>query len=479
MIGKHVGYYFGSKIFAAILNLASMALFVRLAGHEIYGGYIVAMAWAAIAYSVTLQWMRFAFFASYREETGGAQIATYLRILAAGMLVLAALITLAAITGFIDWATAGSVFVIVTGLAAYDAVHEAARTRLQARTVAIGVITRSVLILALGYAALKWNTSAVSLAIAFGAAHWGGAFALFHGVAGVAGGPWSPDAARRLWQAGKPLIPAFAVDSFGLQFDRLQLARHAGLADVGPYGAVSDFVRQLMIVGSEAISGAYMALARADADNGREEAARLMLGQAFRAFAMLTAFAAAFVLHFSQPLLTLLFGESISTAVRPILLLILASNVIMVFRAYYFAQILFVADGSKLLLIANVCHAVVAASLSLLLIPKYGAAAAAFSLMMGHAVALVCYAWSWRGSFVTRLPYGDAALIVLSAVCGFILMEVIVKTAGHGVFADIAALAVYAALALATAWKFKIFSIHELAKPLSRMLARRREGSVT
>ena len=73
MIGKHVGYYFGSKLVAAILNLASMALFVRLAGHEVYGGYIVAMAWAAIVYSVTLQWLRFAFFASYSEEIGGLQ----------------------------------------------------------------------------------------------------------------------------------------------------------------------------------------------------------------------------------------------------------------------------------------------------------------------------------------------------------------------------------------------------------------------
>jgi O-antigen/teichoic acid export membrane protein len=479
MIGKHVGYYVGSKIFAAILNLASMALFVRLAGHEIYGGYIVAMAWAAIAYSVTLQWMRFAFFASYREDTGGAQIATYLRLLAAGMLALAALTTLAAAFELIDWATAGSVFVIVTGLAAYDAVHEAARTRLQARTVAIGVITRSVLILAFGYAALRFNTSAVSLALAFGAAHWGGALALFHGVAGVAGSPWSPDAARRLWQAGKPLIPAFAIDSFGLQFDRLQLAQHAGLADVGPYGAVSDFVRQLMIVGSEAISGAYMALARADAGNGREEAARLMLGQAFRAFAMLTAFATAFVLHFAVPLLTVLFGESITTAVRPILLLILASNVIMVFRAYYFAQILFVADGSKLLLIANICHAVVAASLSLLLIPKYGAAAAAFSLMMGHAVALACYAWSWRGSFVTRLPYGDVGLIVLSAAAGFTIMEAIDAAVGHNLLANVVSFLSFAALALATAWKYKIFSIHELAKPIGRILARHREGSTT
>lgn len=477
MIGKHVGYYFGSKLFAAILNLLSMALFVRLAGHEIYGGYIVAMAWAAIVYSLTLQWMRFAFFASYREETSDIQIANYLRVLAIGMVAFAVLTVAAVGLGIVAKDTAIAIYVIVTGLAAYDALHETARTRLMARTVAIGVITRSVLILLLGMFALEFHKSALSLALAFGLAHWGGALALSHSISGVFKTSWSRDAALRLWKSGRPLIPAFAVDSFGLQFDRLQLARHSGLADVGPYGAVSDFVRQLMIVGSEAISGAYMALARADAVNGREEAARLLLGQAFRAYAMLTAFAIAFVLHFSDPLLTLVFGSSIAIAVKPILMLILITNTIMVFRAYYFAQILFMNDGSKLLLISNISHAIVAATLSLALIPNYGAAGAAFSLMMGHAVALLCYAWTWRGRYVTRMPYADAGLIAGSAALSYAAMQLIDYAFGRGAFTNTLNLALFGAIALATAWRFRILSINELAKPIARFLARWREGS--
>jgi O-antigen/teichoic acid export membrane protein len=479
MIGKHVGYYFGSKLIAAVLNLLSMALFVRLAGQEIYGGYIVAMAWAAIAYSVTLQWLRFAFFASYREEIGPQQIASFLRVLVAGMMAFAVLCCLAVALGFAAKNTALGVFVIVTGLAAYDGLHEAARTRLQARTVAIGVVTRAVLILVLGIAALKLHASALSLAIAFGLAHWGGALALVHGVSGVIGAGWSTDAARRLWTSGRPLIPAFAVDSFGLQVDRLQLAHYAGLADVGPYAAVSDFIRQIMIVGSEAISGAYMALARADAVNGRQDAAQLVLGQAFRAFVMLTVFATAFAFHFAEPLLTTLFGSNIETAVRPILLLILASNTIMVFRAYYFAQILFVENGSKLLLIANIAHAVITATLSLVLIPQYGAGGAAFSLMMGHLVALTCYAWSWRGSFVTKLPYGDCALIVVSGMAAYALMQMVDAAVGRGVASSLLGIFGFAAIALATAWKFKILSINELAKPVARILSRRSAGSAT
>jgi O-antigen/teichoic acid export membrane protein len=479
MIGKHVGYYFGSKLFAAILNLISMALFVRLAGHEVYGGYIVAMAWAAISYSLSLQWLRFAFFASFHEDTGGEQIATYLRVLALGMIALGIVTLTGVALNLVTSHTAVAVYVIVTGLAAYDALHETARTRLKARTVAIGVMTRSVLILLFGIAALRLNTSALALALAFGAAHWGGALALYHSVSDVVRVPWSAKAAQTLWRSGRPLIPAFAVDSFGLQFDRLQLAHHSGLADVGPYGAVSDFIRQLMIVGSEAISGAYMALARADAVNRREEAARLLLGQAFRAYAMLTTFAAAFALHFADPMLSLLFGSSIASAVRPILLIILATNAIMVFRAYYFAQILFIDNGTKLLLIANVCHAITAAVLSVTLIPKYGAAGAAVSLMMGHLIALVCYAWAWRGRYVTDLPYLDAMVIAGSALAIYCVMQATDTAMGPSLLAHALNIAMFAALSFAIAWRFKILSINELAKPVLRFILRMRQGSAT
>jgi O-antigen/teichoic acid export membrane protein len=476
MIGKHVGYYFSSKLLAAILNLVSMALFVRMAGHEVYGGYIVAMAYAAIAYSVSLQWLRFAFFASFRESTGAAQISTYFRILAAGMLVLAVVAATAVTLKLASAKSALVIYVIVTGLAAYDALHESARIRLKARTVAIGVVTRSVLILGLGFAALELHRSALALALAFGAAHWGSALALLYSVKGVASPAYSPDAARQLWRSGRPLIPAFAVDSFGLQFDRLQLARHAGLADVGPYGAVSDLIRQIMIVGSEAISGAYMALARADAVAGRQDPARQMLGQAFRAYTMLTVFANVFVLHFSQHLLTLIFGASIATAVTPILPLILATNTIMVFRAYYFAQILFMDDGARLLLISNISHAIAAATLSILLIPHYGAAGAAFSLMIGHLVALLIYAWSWRGSYVTRMPFADAATIALSGIAVYAVMQTTNLLLGAGPAADLINLALFGSAGVAVAWRYRILSINELGKSLLRAVARWREG---
>lgn len=478
MIGKHVGYYFGSKLFAAILNLVSMALFVRLAGHEVYGGYIVAMAWAAIAYSVSLQWMRFAFFASYHEDTGFEQIATYFRLLGVGMII-AALLALAVVYMKLAPPRVGAViYIVVTGLAAYDALHECARIRLKARTVAIGVVVRSILILGLGLAALKLHSSALALTLAFGVAHWGSAIALLPSIREVASRPFSPEAGASLWRSGKPLIPAFAVDSFGLQIDRLQLAHHSGLSDVGPYGAVSDFVRQLMIVGAEAISGAYLALARADAVAGRQEPARQMLGQAFRAYSMLTIFATVFIMHFSKPLLTLLFGSDVVAAIEPILILILATNAIMVFRAYYFAQILFFDRGASLLLISNISHAIAAASLSFLLIPQYGAAGAAIALLSGHIVALSIYAWSWRSTYVMRMPYRDALAILICGVVLYFCLQEIDYELGNGFAALIISAILFAIVSIAVAWRFRVLSINELLKAVYRHIFRRREGSL-
>jgi hypothetical protein len=64
MINHHVVYYMGSKLIAALLNLGTMVVSVRLGGAETYGAYVVMLAWGYILYSFTLQWLRFAFFAT-------------------------------------------------------------------------------------------------------------------------------------------------------------------------------------------------------------------------------------------------------------------------------------------------------------------------------------------------------------------------------------------------------------------------------
>lgn len=475
MISEHVVYYLGSKLVAAVLNLVAMAAFVRVAGPEVFGGYLVAMAWAIIIYSLSLQWLRFAYFAAYDKDSARELTATYLALLAIGtfanLLLAAAAIALGL---FSPVAIAGEI-VLVTGLAAYDAMHETARVRLEARRVALGVLTRAVLLLPLGLLALWTQGTALALAIAVGLSYWGAALVLLVGVSRFIGGSPSREQASRMWHFGRYLAPAFGLEGFGLQLDRLLLARHSGLADLGPYGAVSDFVRQLMVVVSEAISGAYMAIARDAAAAGREEEARIVLARAFRAYVALAAFGGAVIMRFDRIAIDLLFGATVGAAVEPYVGLIVAANLALVFRAYYFGSVLYLMKSSDQLFYSNAAHAAVAALTAVMLIPAYGAAGAAAALLLGHIAGCLVYVWSWRDHYVLRLPYGDAAVIITAAVLAFIATGFIARSVSEAAMVVLAG-SVFLLTAAATAWRYDILSFNELSNKAVAAMMRRKGG---
>lgn len=340
MIGRHIALYFGSKGIAAIVNVVTMAVFVRMGGADTYGGFVLFTAIATIVYGVAMQWLRFSFFACYREDAGGnGMISAYLITQLVGLVLVGAALWLLSAANLVTSTEALAVGVLVAGLACYDAMHEIARTRLHAGIVAVGVLVRSFLMIVLGVTAIITIGSALSLAVAVGLAHIGAALALSASIWRMGGLRWQRSDMRQLLMYGRPLVPAFGLEAAGNQLDRLLLARFGNLVETGRYGAVSDLFRQLLIVAAEAIAGAYMAIARKHVIAGDQASASAVLGQAFLAYVALLTFIPLGFLQFSAPILDLVFGVDLRTAVEPALPLIIAASVVAVLRGYYFGQV--------------------------------------------------------------------------------------------------------------------------------------------
>lgn len=477
MIERHLGYYLGSKLIAAIINLVAMALMVRIAGPETYGAYLLILAVAVIVYAVTLQWLRFAFFACFRPESASALVVSYLAALAVGYVATAIVAGVLAWSDLVAADIAAGVGVLVIGLASYDALHEMARTRLEARAVAIGVLTRAFLMPTLGVAALLVLATPLSLAIAVSLAHLGAAVPLLMNVAPEIEGRPSREQLRRLWDYGRPLVPAFGLDSLGGNLDRLLLARFAGVADLGPYGAVADLVRQIMIVAAEAISGAYMSIARAAAVDGRHEEARAVLGRAFLAYVSFTSFAAFAILRFDRLLIDTLFGTGVGATIEPVLALIVATGVMIVFRGYFFGQALYLMESSHMLLVSNGVHAVTVALTGLLLVPEHAIAGAAAALLAGSFAGTLVYVYAWRNHYVMDLPYVEAAQILLLALTAFLLSGMVERASSHGALAVALNLTVFASLALIAARRFDILSFNSLASVAWRLMTAKGRSS--
>ncbi len=468
MINNQIAYYLGSKIFAAILNLVTMAVFVRMGGKETYGLYILQIAWAYMLYSVTMQWLRFSFFACFREDNGADLIATYLRMLAIGF----AGLLLVAVGGVAaNMMTAGfalGIVILVLGLASYEALSEIARTRLQARNVAIGVIIRAVLMLAFGVIVLSYRPSALGLALSVGAAHLGAALALLLLSKNIGQGQWSASAKKSLWDYGKPLIPAFGLDALGLQLDRLLLARFGSLETVGIYGAASDLIRQTMIVVAEAIAGAYFTVARKAAEQGEENQAKDILGQAFLAYTALTFFAGAFVLRFDRPIFDVMFGVEMGAAIEPIAAFIILSNMAAIYRAYYFSQAIYLTKGSHNLLYSDAMQVAITLLSGLVLVPLYGAAGAAIAMFAGQMAGIMVYLIAWRSHYILKLPYRQAAMVAMMAAATYLLSGLLERSmtqnSGLAILLNILLFGSSSAL---VAWRLNILSFRDLVHKLA------------
>lgn len=473
MLNQHVAYYLGSKILAAVLNLGTMVIFIRVGGPETYGAYVVALAWAYIVYSFTLQWLRFSFFATYEDTRAEAMIATYLRLSLASLALMAAAAGALVATGLLGLERTLAVMSLVGGLAVYDALHEMGRTRLQARAVAGGVLMRALLMLVFGIISLRIDGSGTGLAIAVAAAHALAVIPLVINLAGLFGGRWSAESARTMAAYGSSIVPAYALDGVGLQLDRLLLERFGTLAEVGKYGAVADLIRQVMIVVSEAIAGAYIAIARAELKAGNETSAVAVLGHAFLAYTALAAFGCAFILRFHRLILETLFGPVLADVIAPVLPLMLASSVLLVYRSYYFGQVLYLTPDSRLLLRSNAAHCAIMASAGLLLTPVYGMFGVALALTLAHLGGCAVYVHAWRNTFALRLPYRSALTIVAIAAVAYGLTGMVTQMLGHGPLAVVINLIVLATAAMMAARRYNILSFNDVVSGAARLAASR------
>jgi len=478
MIGRHIAYYFGSKGIAAILNVVTMALFVRMGGAETYGGFVLFTAIATIVYGLALQWLRFSFFACYRDDAGPGFIFAYLGTQAVAFALVLVGLAIATSAGLVTPTEAMATGFLVAGLASYDALHEIARTRLHAEIVALGVLVRSGLMLALGIFAIVGFGSAFSLAVAVGLANVGAAIALSSSLWHMGAWTWSGTDARRLLSYGRPLVPAFGFEAAGNQLDRLLLARFADLTETGRYGAVSDIFRQMLIVVAEAISGAYMAIVRTHVIAGEQERAREVLGSAFLAYVALLTFAPLGFLRFSAPILDTLFGAELRLAIEPALPLIVAASVVAVLRGYYFGQVIHIVQQSRLLLISTAVHAVTVGVVGLIAIPRYGIEGAAGALLLGNLLACAVFIVAWRDHFVMRLPYLDALAVAAFGVAAYVLSGLALRAMGHSVWGLVTGVAIFALAALAAARLYNLLSVNDMvARAWEVLVAARQDES--
>ncbi|HET6388076.1 lipopolysaccharide biosynthesis protein [Hyphomicrobium sp.] len=407
MILRHAVIYIGTRVFAAALNLLSVALFARLAGPESFGSYLLYLASAYIIYGFAFQWLRMSFFAVYTVDNSLAIAATFIRTVGLFVGLTAAIAVLTVWAGLFSADVVAGTTLPIIGLAVFETFYEIARARLKVNLIGFAVLLRAVLVPLCGAGLFALTGTATGLAAGVAAAHIAAAVPLIReGWSGIRA-RYSAGIARQYLKYGSPLILAFGINAFGQSGDRVLLGKLDSVGAVGPYGAVGDLIKQSLVVVSEAVAGSYMPHAKRAATDGDDQQTRSILSQAFRAYAFITAFGSAFILCFAPEVVKLLFGAHYADAAVSLVPYFTLATAFYVFRAFYFGQAIYFLESSSAELYASTATAAVGAATALALIPLYAATGAALAMLAAQAAGCFVAALAARRWRAMPLPVLD------------------------------------------------------------------------
>lgn len=466
MIAEHALLYLGARVFAAAANLAAVAIFTRLAAADVYGGYLLVFSWAFVIYGFLDQWLGTTFFAVYQQESEAAQIGTLGRLVLGSLVAAAIVIATGAASGLVSWPMAGALFLAICGLSIFGSVMEAERTRLEARLVSSIYVLRAALIISLGAVALATGGGALALAVALALANMAAALPGLVRLAPHFTLRLDRAAMGRFFDYGWPLIIAYGATALGQHVDRLILAHIGGTAELGPYGATSDFLKQSFQVVSEAIVLAAISIAKNAAIRGDAATARRTLEDAFRALTATVSFGAVFMLTFADELVAVIFGPEFRSIARTLMPSLIAVNAVLVFRAFYFGQSIYFGQSSRNEVIASALMLSVTGTLAATLIPLFGVFGAAWAATAGQLAACTVFILARPRM---PIPLRSFAGIVAAAALLFAGTAALDHVALLGGVARLAAkLVVFVAASLFIIWRFNILGLPDFAGTLAR-----------
>jgi len=342
---------------------------------------------------------------------------------------------------------------------------EAERTRLAARTVSIILVLRAALVVTFGAVTLLAGGGALALAVALATANIAAALPGLVRLAPYIVERSDRAVLGRFLSYGWPLVIAFGVTALGQNVDRLILAHVVGTAELGSYGATSDFLKQSFGVISEAIVLAVVSIAKNAAIRGDDAVARRTLEDAFRALATTVLFGAVFMVTFADELVQVVFGPDFRDTARLLVPSLIIVNAVLIFRAFYFGQSIYFGQSSRNEVIAAALMLSVTVALSAILIPNFGIFGVAWAATGGQIAACSVFVVARP-----RMPIPFASLVVIMTTAAAVLCAAIVldHVALLGMLPRVVVkLAIFAAAAAFVIWRFNILGLRDFTGGLT------------
>lgn len=455
---KNLLVFLGSRIGAASLNLLSVAIFTRLGGVDIYGSYLLVFAWAFVLHGVASNWINEAFFARYQEGSVDRYLSTAFGLKMLSLVLLVAPLGLLAWQGALDGWFAFALALMTAGIALHIFAIEASRTRMHAGLSAAVALSRSVLMVVAGTLALLYWQQPMALSIAVAGSYALSALPLLVIYRGHLFRHFRRDTAMELLRFGWPLLLAGGTWALAQNIDRIALGYFHGPASVGPYGAMADFLKQGFFVFGEVVALSLITHAKRAVTDGREREAREALREAMRTITMITVFGSILVLELQDKIIALFFGVEFHATAKELLPLLLLASSILVFRTYYFGQVVYFLSSGLLQAYASGAQLLVTLAAVFLLVPTHGVHGAAIALIVGQATSCAVVALWPNAGYRLPIPLTDMLRILCAGLAVWLLHLGLQALVGGGPLNFIGDMVVIAVTSAVILWYYDLFA---------------------
>lgn len=461
---RHILVYMASRLTAAILGFATIAVFTRLATPATFGFYILVVAWAFIFQGLLTRWLSETFFATYEHDDESSFFSAVFWCNAAiyGLVVTVAF--LLALVGLIAVDLAIAIAVTTLGLSAFDLAVETTRTKLDANLSSIITVARAFFVLLLGSIALVISEGRMFFVLAVAFAHFLAAAPVAIKYFRLFTAPFNLDVARKMLTYGWPLIIASGTWGVAQNVDRLILAEFHSEDALGAYGALMNFMKQSFFVFGEVVAYSLVSQAKRLHLNGRRADANAVLADAMRSITLIAVFGVVFVFVLQDIILPIVIGPAFQSDAKDLLLLVLLANAVLVLRTYYFGQIVYFLKNSWVSVAASVVQIVSTVIAAFVFIPEMGAAGAAIAFFAGQLTSCILVAF-WRSDgFTMPFPLIDILAITVLGILLAALHGIMVQFVGHAIVASVIVGLLICIVALLISLRFDLFAIRDLLK---------------
>lgn len=405
------------RALSAAINVISIAIFTRLAGPLDYGAYLIIFAWATIVFGFTTQWMKFSYFGVYRDGPSSDEfLISFSTLLLLALSIVLSIILLSAATGAISPSISFPIFSLVLGMTIYEGSFEASRTRQNNKIMVVAMLSRAVLILALGTVVLAAAESPQNLAYAIAAAHLLAAIPSIYSFRKSKFNAASRITVLRIILFGWPLALSFGVIAIGQSIDRLLLAHLAGPDKMAPYGVVADFLRQSFMVAGEGIALSLITSAKYYFNIKENAASEEIMRKAFTACLSAALFGALFFIFLGNAVISVLLGPEFRQSAMEAMPLLAIAFAVMTIRLFYFSQVIYFTSATHLELLSSLIFVFVSSTCVFLFVPSYEAQGAAWALLLANIATTAFLVVVSRRYLRLPIDWDGACFIVILAL---------------------------------------------------------------